>query len=96
MEGLIARARTDERREKLEGELQLPHLPPSVAHLWEMYFRIRRRKGSNGFGPVPIEWPDIDAFIRVSGTSVRPWEVRIVEAIDDAYLEQAAKGVSDG
>lgn len=52
---------------------------------------MRRRKGGSGFGVSPIEWPDIDAFVRQSGVRFAPWEVEIIEALDDLYLAQAAK-----
>jgi hypothetical protein len=42
---------------------------------------------SGGFaGPNPIGWPDIDAFVRISGLRLAPWETGILEALDDIYL----------
>lgn len=42
--------------------------------------------GSNGFGISPIGWPEIDAFCRHSGQSLAPWEIDVIEAIDDALI----------
>jgi len=36
-------------------------MPKALEYLFRTYMRIRRRKGG-GFGLMPIEWPDIDAF----------------------------------
>lgn len=47
--------------------------------------RIRRRKGG-GFGLSPIEWPDIDAFVRNSQFNLAPWEIEVVEDLDDMFL----------
>jgi hypothetical protein len=47
---------------------------------------MRNRKGGNGFAPSPIEWTDIDAFLRRSGLALAPWEIEMIEVVDDLYL----------
>lgn len=47
---------------------------------------MRRRKASGYAGPNPIEWPDIDAFLRRSGHVLTPWDIDIFLDIDDAFL----------
>lgn len=42
-------------------------------------------------GVKPIEWPDIDAFSRNSGRRYAPWEIEIIEAIDDLYVAEMNK-----
>jgi hypothetical protein len=64
----------------------MPEFPMPLMYLWSAYNRIRRRKGGNGFGAVPIEWSDIDAFNRLSGMALVPWEVAMLERLDDAFL----------
>lgn len=68
----------------------MPPLPMALAYLWQTYRRLRRRK-SSGFGPGPIEWPDIDAFLRLSGVSLAPWEIEVIEEIDDVFLRSVAE-----
>lgn len=41
--------------------------------------------------PDPIEWHDIDAFSRQTGTRLLPWEIETIEAVDDAFLQPALK-----
>lgn len=60
-------------------------MPKALAYLFLAYMRIRRRKGG-GFGLMPIEWPDIDAFLRLSKVSLAPWEVEVIEDLDDMFL----------
>lgn len=67
----------------------MPPLPLALGYLWRAYNRLRRRKGS-GFGPGPIEWPDIDAFLRLSGFALAPWEIEVIEEIDDVFLSVVA------
>jgi hypothetical protein len=58
-----------------------------------MFHRLRRRKGSNGFSLMPIEWPDIDAFCRNAGVILTAWEVDLIEMLDDLLLVEKAKEI---
>lgn len=62
-------------------------MPRELFYLWRTYNRLRRRQGSSGFGPLPIGWPEIDAFIRHSKFNLAPWEVEVIEDLDDLYLK---------
>jgi hypothetical protein len=43
-------------------------------------------------GPDPIGWQDIGAFVDLTGTRFAPWEIEILERVDDLFLhpEQAS------
>ena len=71
-------------------------MPKALAYLWSAFWRLRRRKGGTGFGPAPLEWPDIDAFLRRSSLDLAPWEVEVIEDLDDLYMSEAAKRVGNG
>lgn len=88
LEGLVARTRDANRRRDYEAQLACPPLPDALAYLWRAFVRLRRRKGSNGFAVSPIEWPDFDAFLRLSGVRLAPWEISAIEDLDDLFLEQ--------
>ena len=96
MEDLRDRARDPAKRAEREAELWCPAFPMAAWYLWQAYHRIRRRKGSAGFGPSPIEWPDIDAFIRRSKVNLAPWEILVIEEIDDLYIAEQAKRMDKG
>lgn len=89
LEGLLQRTSSPQRRAAYEAELALPDFPIPLAYLWGAYHRIRRRKGGAGMGVSPIEWPDIDAFIRRARMPLLPWEIETIERLDDAYLAHA-------
>lgn len=94
---MLARAKTEDRREELRAELAATVLPAAGAYLWSAYSRLRRRKGGNGFGASPLEWLDIQAFMAAARYPLAPWEIEIIEAIDDLYLvEQLSKQTSSG
>jgi hypothetical protein len=67
-----------------------------VAYLWSTFLRLHSRRGSNGFGASPLSWSEIDACCRLSGVRLAPWEVEIIEALDDAYMVEQAKGAKEG
>lgn len=73
----------------LEADLVVPPFPKPLAYVWDAYQRLRKRKMMGFAGPSPIEWPDIDAFVRRSGLRLDPWELKLVEKLDDLYLEAA-------
>lgn len=71
---------------EFEAELAMPAFPKEVAYLWTIYHRLRRRISAGFAGPNPVGWQDIDAFVRQTGFPLVPWEVEIIEALDDAFL----------
>lgn len=91
MSGLVRRTRHPERLAEYEAELFVPPMPKSLVHVWIAFRRIRKRKGSNGFAASPIEWPDIDAFVRNSRTHLTPWEIELIEDLDDLFLMDHTK-----
>jgi hypothetical protein len=79
--------RVAELEAELEAELSMPPFPKALGYLWRSYLRLRRRKGASDMGaPRPIEWPDIDAFLCRSGVRLTPWEIEILEGIDDLFV----------
>ena len=62
-----------------------------LLHVWNAFNRLSGRRGSNGFGINPISWPDIDAFVRYSRMPLAPWEVAIIEDLDDLFRIEQAK-----
>ncbi|MFC3704474.1 hypothetical protein ACFOOL_06875 [Devosia honganensis] len=62
-----------------------------MAYVWSAWRRIRRRKAPGFNGHNPIEWPDIDAFIRRTGTALDPFDIDLIEALDDLFLAKMAE-----
>ena len=83
----MKRSRNSKKRAEYEAELETPDFPLPLMYLWQAFFRIRRRIGSAGFGPSPIGLADIDAFNRLSGLALAPWEVAMIERLDDLWLK---------
>lgn len=91
LEGLLSRSRRPDNIAYYESELACPPLPPAMFYLWQIFNRIRRRIGSSGFGANPITLGDIVDFIRLFRYPLAPWEIEIIEMLDDLYMVQQAK-----
>lgn len=81
-----ARTKVARRIAEIEGDLAMPPFPVALGYLWQAYLRLRRRTAMGYAGPQPIGWQDIDAFIRRAGLKLAGWEVALIEALDDLYL----------
>lgn len=81
---------TGRRLARLDG----PPLPDEGEHVWRWFLELSTARGSSGFGPNPISYPDIAAWAALTGTLLRPGEVRAICMLDNVYMtdqsEQAA------
>ena len=95
LEGILTRTKSAEKRAECEAELALPRFPMALLYVWQAFNRLSRRRGSNGFGVNPISWSDIDAFVRNSKVALRPWEISLIEDLDDLYRSEVAKAMKE-
>ncbi len=65
-------------------------MPQALAYLWDIFLRLSNRRGSNGFGLDPIGWCDIDAFARLTRVRLSPWEIGLIEMLDNLFRAQHA------
>lgn len=91
---MLERARDQGRREYYESELACPPFPIALDYLWTAFRRLARRRSSNGFGYNPISWGDIDAFVRHSKIVLAPWEIEIIEELDDIERSEMSKAMN--
>lgn len=68
-----------------------PELPVSMLPLWEDFLELHQSRGSTGFGPARIGFADIDAWQRVRGVTLAPWQVDAIRRADEAYLSAISK-----
>lgn len=68
-------------------------VPGTATHLWDWFWRLSRRRQRSEAGPQPLSNTEIDAWIRLSTTLVRPEEVQILIAMDDTYLAASSREI---
>lgn len=88
-------------REHLEGlrqrtgiappELIAPPCPPAMADVWNAFLELDRTRGSNGWGPNPISYGEIDAWARLTGRAPSAHDVRLYAELDRLVLEHYAE-----
>lgn len=42
-------------------------------------------------GPNPLEWADFQAFVGLARFPLAPWEIDLIERLDDAWLASVAE-----
>lgn len=75
-----------------------PPLPPTCIHLYRWFTELSVARGGNGFGPNPLRYVDIAAWSELTGTLIRPGEVRVLLRLDQVYLTEmmSAKAPKSG
>jgi hypothetical protein len=68
--------------------LDAPKLPDGCEDLWAIFNELHGCRGSNGFGPSRITFVDIDAWQRITGVRLLPWEVDAIRRADKAFLSR--------
>lgn len=76
------------RAKMYEGFLELP--PSEVSHLIENTNEIGMCSFENGSAS-PIEWREIESWVKLSGRRVSTWECRMIRKISEEY----ARGLSE-
>jgi hypothetical protein len=67
--------------------LKAPALPKGCEELWRIFSELHACRGSTGFGPMRITYVDLDAYQRVTGKRLQPWELAAIRKADAAYLD---------
>ena len=80
--------------EEIEAELMPPPFPAYADHAWQVWRRLRRRMGMGQGGPEPFAWRDMESFLSLSGLSVDPIDIELIELLDDIYLTTVMDGAT--
>lgn len=83
----MERAKTPAKRAEIEAELAVPPLPRGSEYLWRIFLRLHARRQSMGMGPARLSWGEFADFQRLTGMRLAPWEVAILEQLDDVALK---------
>lgn len=71
-------------------ELVGPELPGELAWLWAAFDELCAGRQAGFNGPQPLAWSDLAAWQRLTRTPLAPADVRLLRALDLAYLAALA------
>lgn len=82
--------RAYENTRRADPLLDAPPVPRAARAVWEAFVQLASSRAS-GMGLSPISLADIEAWCRLSGITLTPWELDTLLALDAAALTEAAK-----
>lgn len=74
-------SRIQERTGKTINDLIAPELPEEIEYLWLQYLEIRK-------GAVAVGYIELDAYSRVTGCNLTPFESELMLKIDIARVKE--------
>lgn len=63
-----------------------PEFPEGLELLWSDFLELHSSRGSTGTGPARITFADIEAWQRIRGVTLLPWEVDCIRKADDGFM----------
>lgn len=79
---------------RIPFDKSLERVPPGGAHIWDAFWEIEKTRQAS-WGPLAFTYQEIEAYCRMADDRLRPWEVRILLAMDGAR-RAALPGLDDG
>ena len=61
------------------------------SYLLDWFWDLSQSRGSTGFGPARLSFSEIEAWSRLTGNNLKPWELKAIRAMDAAYMRWAAE-----
>jgi hypothetical protein len=83
-------ANSVKQRQELEARLDMPPMPEEFTFAWGSFFDLQATRSSNGFSHNPLSYIEIEAYIRLSGRVLLPYEIRAIKVVDTAFLNTQA------
>lgn len=73
-----------------------PVVPEAGRLLWNFFVEMSDGRSGSGFGPNPISWAEMEAWMRVRRWPLTDAHISILRAMDRAWLEFADRKASKG
>lgn len=71
-------------------------VPEAGRIAWGWFIDLCCTRTSNGFGPNPISYAEIEAYARLTRWPLEPRHIALIRAMDDVWLEHARKTLHRG
>lgn len=69
----------------------MPDLPPLAVDVWGIFLQLRRRGGSTGFGPAPLDDRGLLDWQALHGQTLTAWEIEAIFALDELWMKAQAE-----
>ncbi|UXN64407.1 hypothetical protein N8E89_00510 [Phyllobacterium sp. A18/5-2] len=63
----------------------MPEAPDYTDYIWDWFVKLHNTR-QMGFSANPISFLEIEAFCRMTGAIIDPWELSVIRRIDQAVL----------
>ncbi|WP_437411788.1 phage tail assembly chaperone [Sinorhizobium meliloti] len=63
----------------------MPEAPAFGVHIWDWFVELHNSRQS-GFSANPISFGEIEAFCRLTGALIDPWELSVIRRMDQVVL----------
>lgn len=74
------------------AELDVPACPPEMLYLLGWFLEVSAGRGGNGWGGYnPLSWGEIEAWSRLTGRNLQPFEVGALRQLDGIFLRTLNK-----
>ena len=76
-----------------DDRLKLEEIPVCAAEVWNAFQRLdERAREYTDFGArMPLRYEAIDAYMKVTGHDLEPWEIEAIESMDVTFLNLIAE-----
>lgn len=71
-----------------------PPFPREAAGVLEAFWELHAARGSNGYGPNPISYQELEAWSRLTGRVPSLWAIEQIRTLDRLYLSAYARMVA--
>ena len=68
--------------------------PEQLEHLWLAFLEMSQRRSfagaMDGIQPLPLQYAHMEAWARLNATELHPWDVKVIERLDELFLKAVA------
>lgn len=83
------------RLDQMKKDGIVPKMPPNAApHIISRLVEIGLTE-SNGMGQSPLSWREIVAWQSATGTTLPPWEARLIRSLSTTYLAEGRRAEAE-
>jgi hypothetical protein len=76
---------------KMPDQLKQVEVNEAILYIWQWFCQLSSKRQSGMNGPLPTTFTEMKAWSEMTGIVPDPWEVSVLEQLDQLYLQSASK-----